>query len=264
MSVTHPAARPVREAAARLGLSVARTRQLIGTGVLASVRTGARVYVTDEGIEVFLRERQEREVALRNATPQEWDWEGNLVESLSASLQSQGWSEVSRAEAVIRKHGIDLVMSKDQRTRLIEVKGWPTATHRSGPKAGQLKRWRSTMGRNYMADLVFSGMLLRSSRPDDEVAIAVPEKETFLTLLGRVRSQLEALGIGAYVIDQDGDVRAFLAVEDVDRGRLERDRRTDKAVIRRLVSMSDRDREAHFVESNRAALEMLIDARRAR
>ncbi len=115
-----------------------------------------------------------------------------------------------------------------------------------------------------MADFVFSGMLLRSSRPDDEVAIAVPEKETFLTLLERVRSQLEALGIGAYVIDQNGDVRAFLAVEEVDRGRLERDRRTDKTMIRRLVSMSDRDREAHFIDSNRAALEMLIDARRAR
>ncbi|CAN5852816.1 hypothetical protein BH23CHL8_BH23CHL8_10730 [soil metagenome] len=263
MSVPHSTTRPVREAAARLGLSVARTRRLIGTGALASVKAGARRYVTDEGIEAFLRARQERELVLRNATPQEWDWEGNLVETLSASLQSQGWSEVSRADAVIRKHGIDLVMTRDERTRVIEVKGWPTSTHRSGPKAGQPKRWRSTTGRNYMADLVFSGMLLRSSRPDDEVAIAVPE-ETFLTLLERVRSQLEALGIGAYVIDQNGDVRAFLAVEEVDRGRLERDRRTDKAMIRRLVSMSDRDREAHFIDSNRAALEMLIDARRAR
>ncbi len=40
--------------------------------------------------------------------------------------------------------------------------------------------------------------------------------------------------------------------------------RADRAEVRRLVGMSDAEREAHFLASNRNALEMLEDARRSR
>ncbi len=252
----------VVEAAETLGLSVGRTRQLIGAGRLSSTKVGYRRYVPARSLHAFEAARELREKASLAAAPTDWDWEGNLVETLAAWLKEGGWEEVSRANAALREHGIDLVMEKDGRTRVVEVKGWPAATHATGPKSGTRKRWRSTMGRNYLGDLVLSAMVLRSSRPDDEVAIAVPDRETFVSLLERIRSSLETLGIGAYVIDERGKVTPFLAVEDVDHGRHARDQAIDRALVRRLVDMSDVDREAHFIASNQAALEMLADARR--
>lgn len=255
----------VAQAAARLGLSVTRTRRLIWSRKLASTKSGWRRYVPASAIAEFeaaaRARRQAREQALLAAAPTDWDWEGNLVDSLADWLKELGWQEVSRASAALREHGVDLVMERDGRTRIIEVKGWPSSKHTSGPKKGRLKRWRPTMGRNYVGDLVLSAMILRSSRPDDEVAISVPERETFLNLLERIRPSLELLGIGAYVISENGEVRPFLAVEDVDQGRDARDRAVDRTVVRRLVEMSDIQREAHYISSNRAALEMLADAR---
>jgi hypothetical protein len=40
--------------------------------------------------------------------------------------------------------------------------------------------------------------------------------------------------------------------------------RADRAEIRRLVRMSDAERESYFIESNRNMLRMLADAQRAR
>lgn len=254
----------VAEAADRLGISVPRTRQLISTGKLTSTKSGSRRYVPARSLDAFEGAREQRTRALLAAAPTDWDWEGNLVETLAQWLKERGWHEVSRANAALREHGIDLVVERDAKTRVIEVKGWPAATHTTGAKSGTRKRWRSTMGRNYLGDLVLSAMVLRSSRPDDEVAIAVPNRETFLSLLDRIRSSLETLGIGAYVIDEGGGVKPFLSVEDVDQGRQARDQAIDRALVRRLVDMSDVDREAHFIASNQAALEMLADARPGR
>lgn len=254
----------VPEAADRLGISVARTRQLVSSGKLASTKSGARRYVPAAAIADYEAAALARREALLAAAPTDWDWEGILVNTLARWLRGQGWQEVSRASAALREHGIDLLVTKDDRTRVIEVKGWPGSTHGTGPKAGQKKRWRSTMGRNYVGDLVLSAMLLRSSRPDDQVAIAVPDRETFVTLLERIRESLETLGIGAYVIREGGEVRPFLEVEAVDQGRTARERAIDREFVRRLVQMSDVEREDHYIRSNRAALDMLADARRGR
>lgn len=253
----------VAEAADRLKLSVAWTRRLIATGSLASTKIGARRYVPSGALAEYDAARQVREHALRAAASTDWDWEGNLVDTLARWLGRQGWTEVSRAETALREHGIDLVVEKDGRQRVIEVKGWPTARHATGPRSGQVKRWRPTMARNCIGDLVFSAMVLRSSHPDDEVAIAVPERETYTSLLERIRPSLETLGVGAYVIDERGDVKSFVAIEEVDAGRVSRDEAVDRAFVRRLVEMTDAEREVHFVSSNRAALEMLADGRRA-
>lgn len=251
----------VTEAAERLGISVARTRQLVGTGELRSTKSGRRRYVSADAVAEFEAVVRARREALLAAAPTNWDWEGNLVATLAAWLKQEGWQEVSRANAALREHGIDLVMEREGTTRIIEVKGWPSSTHTSGPKRGQSKRWRPTMGRNYMGDLVLSAMILRSSRPD-EVAIAVPDIETFRNLLERISPSLATLGIGAYVIAENKEVRTLLAVEDVDQGRRARERAVDRAFVRRLVEMSDTEREEHYIASNRAALEMLADARR--
>ncbi|MDQ3937406.1 MAG: excisionase family DNA-binding protein [Chloroflexota bacterium] len=250
----------VGEAADVLGVSEFRARRLIADGKLRSERVGRRRLVPTAAVSEYHKARRAHEARLRAAAPVDWDWEGNLVATLAAWFKKHGWREVSRSDAAIREHGIDLVLEKDGRTRVVEVKGWPAREHSRGLKIGAKKQWRATMGRSYFGDLVLSAMILRSARPDDEVAIAVPARDTFLKLLRKVHPSLVTLGIGSYVITEAGEVNEGLRVEDVDHGRLARDRAADRAVIRRLLKMSDREREAHFVSSNRASVQMFVDA----
>jgi excisionase family DNA binding protein len=254
----------VSEAAEVLGVSVHRVRGLVRSGRLGSSQVGSRRYVSTTAIADYQKQRRDHEASLRAAAPLDWDWEGNLVARLAQWFKERGWHEVSRTDAAIREHGVDLVLQKRGRTRVIEVKGWPTATHATGSKAGKPKQWRATIGRNYFGDLVLSAMILRSSRPDDEVAIAVPRRETFMNLLDRIRPSLELLGIGAYVIGEDGSVVEYLAIEDVDHGRQARDHAIDRVFVRRLLQLSDAERERHYIEWNRGALGLIADARRGR
>ncbi|MGA2514342.1 MAG: hypothetical protein ABSG37_12105 [Candidatus Limnocylindrales bacterium] len=141
----------------------------------------------------------------------DWAWEGHVVESLLTHLEGEGWRLVSRADPALREHGVDLLVARGRRRQAIEVKGWPRAVHASGAKAGQPKQWRSTMARNYMGDLVLSVLLHLQDRPGDEIVFPVPNRKTFTTLLGRLRPALEPLGIGAYVVQEDGLVDTVLA-----------------------------------------------------
>jgi hypothetical protein len=129
----------------------------------------------------------------------------------SRTSKARAGRSVSRADPAVREHRVDLLVARGRRTQAIEVKGWPAAVHASGAKAGQPKRWRPTMARTYMGDLVLSVLLHRQNRPDDELALAVPDRETFTTLLGRLRPALELLGIGAYVVHEEGRVEEVLA-----------------------------------------------------
>jgi len=61
------------------------------------------------------------------------------------------------------------------------------------------------------AELVLSVLLHRQNRPDDEVALVVPDRETYTTLLARLRPALELLGIGAYVVHEESRVEEVLA-----------------------------------------------------
>ncbi len=51
-----------------------------------------------------------------------------------------------------------------------------------------------------MGDLVLQGLLLLDARPDHEVTIAVLGRETFVSLIERLRTSSGRLGIGVYVI----------------------------------------------------------------
>jgi len=141
----------------------------------------------------------------------DWACEGHVVDVLLAHLEGEGWQLVSRADPALREHGVDLLVARGRRRQAIEVKGWPAAVHASGSKAGQPKQWRPTMGRNYMGGLVLSVLLHLQDRPRDEIALAVPDRGTFTALLGRLRPALELLGIGAYVVHEEGRVDTVIA-----------------------------------------------------
>ena len=199
------------EAAGAVGLSVAWTRRLIHDGRIPATRRRGRLFIAPAAVEAY-RATRARPAAEAPADGHDaWAWEGHVVDSLVTHLESRGWQVVSRADPALREHGVDLLVARGRRRQAIEVKGWPAAVHASGAKAGQPKQWRSTMARNYMGDLVLSVLLHLQNRPGDEVALAVPDRETFTTLLGCLQPALELLGIGAYVVHEEGRVDTVLA-----------------------------------------------------
>ncbi len=68
-----------------------------------------------------------------------WYWEGNVQSSLARHLRIAGWTLTSAADTASKEQGTDLVLSKGDRTLLIEVKGFPTTVYESGPLVGQPK-----------------------------------------------------------------------------------------------------------------------------
>jgi hypothetical protein len=59
--------------------------------------------------------------------------------------------------------------------------------------------------------LLLEVLLLLETRPDHEIAIAVPGWATFTTLVERLTEPLGRLGIGAFVVREDGRIDEVLA-----------------------------------------------------
>lgn len=201
----------VNEVARSIGISEFRARTLIREGVIPSRVIGRRRRVSEADLTAFQEERLRRADEARKNAPTDWDWEGNVVANLVEFLESQGWAIVARADPATREHGVDLKAQRDNLQHWIEVKGWPSRLHTRGPKQGQPKRFRSTIGRSYAGDLLLSCLLLRADHPDDLVSIAVPAYETFTTLIKRLRKPLERAEIGAYVVYEDRHVEELIA-----------------------------------------------------
>ena len=89
----------VAKAAEVLRVSVYRTRMVIADGSLASFRVGGRRYVPTSAIADYQNAREAHEAALRAAAPREWDWEGNLVSTLSEWFTQRGWQGAQAARS---------------------------------------------------------------------------------------------------------------------------------------------------------------------
>lgn len=267
MSRTEPAASDssplltVSAVASDLGMSEARVRRLIAEGAIVSERVGGRRLVSPSALRSLRAERARRAAEPEASAPTSWDWEGNVVTTLAKHLQVEGWKVVRQANAATRETGVDLEVRKGDRRRLIEVKGWPASKHAEGPQAGKRKRWPATMARNYFGDLLLNAFLHIESAAAAEVAIAVPDRETFTTLLRRVEPTLRRVGVDAYVIHADGDVRY---VDGGAAARVYRPADVDRSEIRRTLRLGDAQREAIYVESNRNLLRAFQEGARRR
>jgi hypothetical protein len=102
-------------------------------------------------------------------------------------------------------------MERDGVRLAVEAKGYPSRMHTDGPKAGKLKTYPATQARSYMGDLFLTVLLLREKQPEYLVAIAVPDRTTFTTLVGRLERPLRKLGIGAFVVGPKAQVTELWA-----------------------------------------------------
>lgn len=198
----------LREAAAKLGRSDSWVRQLVLTGRIASWRENGRIMIDAKDVEAYARTIAARRLPSKVESPdKDWATEHLVVSALLRNLRRDGWRVVTRADSRTREHGVDLIVERDGIRLAIEAKGFPAAFYPEGhAKAGQRKPWRSTQARSYMGDLLLTTLLVIDRYPDHQVAIAVPDRLTFYSLVERLKPQLQRLGIGAYIIHENGQV----------------------------------------------------------
>lgn len=206
----------LREAAKTLGLSEVWVRRLASSGRFRTTHDGRRIVVAESELARFQTESDLRRAARKMAPGGEEDWasEKNVVAALVAHLAAEGWTILSQADPATQEHGVDLLVERAGVRRAIEAKGFPSAVYARGDRAGERKRWRHPAARSYMGDLLLEVFLLPGNEPDSQIAMALPVKATFVTLIQRLKPLFERLGIGVYVVHPDGRVDTVLEARE--------------------------------------------------
>lgn len=137
-----------------------------------------------------------------------WFWEGHVQTTLAAHLAAEGWEVRETADTESKANGIDVLAEQGRRWLAIEVKGYPNTTYDHGPKRGQPKPTQpSNQARQWFSHALLGMMLLRHRRPDAEVAICLPDFQTYQSLVDRTRRSFVLLGFGVYLVAQNGTVK---------------------------------------------------------
>jgi len=141
----------------------------------------------------------------------EWYWEGNVVASLVAFLEREGWKMESMANTAIRERGIDIQARKEERLLLIEVKGYPSSEYQDLSRRNEIKPTNpTTQAPHWYAEAILKAMILQQEMPTAEIAIGLPENNRYLTLLGKTHLALSQLSIRVYLVNENGTVREYV------------------------------------------------------
>jgi hypothetical protein len=97
----------------------------------------------------------------------------------------------------------DIEAHRGSATVLVEVLGYPNREDGERPSRPWLKAERSA------AEAVFSAMLLRGDAPECEVAVAFPEVNHYVRLIGTVHDGLRPDALSFLVVSGDGAVRSW-------------------------------------------------------
>ena len=136
-----------------------------------------------------------------------WSWEGNVQAQLAHHLATAGWTVTETADTQSKAPGIDLIATNNDRWLAVEVKGFPSTTYEHGDRRGQPKPTQPTnQARQWFSHALLGMMLMRDKRPDAEIAIALPDYETYRRLVDRTSTSFSLLGFGVYFISEGGSV----------------------------------------------------------
>jgi len=130
--------------------------------------------------------------------------ENDVVSALCAYLESRSWKIISRAHT--SQHGDDIVAEHEGKRLLIEAKGG-TSSRAGSKRFGQ--PFHGLQAQHHVAEAVYKALKLLSESPDTLVAIALPDNKSHRTHVERVEPALERLGIGAFWVSEDGNVKVW-------------------------------------------------------
>lgn len=149
------------------------------------------------------------ELALEESPADEgWFAEARIQSEVVRHLAAEGWDITRVASTATREHGIDIEAERAGQRLLVEVKGYPDATYRSGPRAGERKpHGVGAQARTYFGNALLAGLLMRADHPEASVVLAFPDFETYRTLASRTRPPLAAARIDVWLVGPNGSVQ---------------------------------------------------------
>jgi hypothetical protein len=142
----------------------------------------------------------------------DWQWEGNVQATLVRWLAASGWDILRVAGTASREQGVDIEARRGDESLVVEVKGYPSATYRSGTKQGETKSHGvGAQARTYFGNALLAGLLMRSDHPGAQVMLAFPDVTTFRSLAERAHAPLAHAGVGIWLVGEDGSVLSVSA-----------------------------------------------------
>jgi len=187
--------------------------------------SGGRWYLTDEQVATVLAyyagsspsqtpiagSAAGTPVGIGGEVPTDWFWEGHVQDVVVAHLRREGWTITAESDTASRAQGDDIAATKDGRRLVVEVKGYPSVGYRDPRRAGEVKRTNPTLqAKHWFADAMLKLVRLRGTRPDFEVAMALPDAPRYRSLTRETLGPLRRLDIGLYFVSPDGGVDEIL------------------------------------------------------
>jgi hypothetical protein len=141
-----------------------------------------------------------------------WYWEGNVQAAIATHLARRGWQVIRVADTARKERGDDILARRDGRDLVIEVKGYPSVAYADPARVGEIKAAAPTLqAHHWLADAVLKSLRLRGTRPEADVAIGLPRLPRYERLLDEIAVPLRDLGVGVYLVDEDGSVAELAA-----------------------------------------------------
>lgn len=126
---------------------------------------------------------------------------------LLTPLVAQGYELLRVADTASREAGTDIVAWRDDRRLHVEVKGWPSQLYRDPAKAHLIKPTSAaTQARVWFNDAVVHALRLRDAHPDDDLAMALPDRMTYRNLVSGISGSLARSAVSVLLVDQHGTV----------------------------------------------------------
>jgi hypothetical protein len=123
-----------------------------------------------------------------------WSWEGNVQDRIIEHLKTEGWTIERAANTATREAGKDIVAKREGRRLWVSVKGYPVKS-------------MNVQARHWFAGALFDLLMYRSSDPDVELGIGLPEGfKTYTNLLPRVTWAKTQLPFVVFWVAQSGVV----------------------------------------------------------
>jgi hypothetical protein len=139
----------------------------------------------------------------------DWAWEGNVQSRVVSHLTGTSWHVIAVADTARREPGADIIAEREGSRLLVEVKGWPGTTYARGERAGQAKPTQPTLqAAHWFAEGLIT-LIRRGKAPGTQLALALPDKPRYRTLLSEAGWALDRLEILVYLVTADGSVQTW-------------------------------------------------------
>jgi hypothetical protein len=143
---------------------------------------------------------------------QEWFYEGNIQRKIANYLRdNEGYTIVNDPTLDIHHQGPDIEATRDSKTLLVEVKGYPSIRYvrdAPGGKTGEIKPTKPRLqAYHWFGDALLKVLRMKCNMPGCEVALGFPEYQIYTKLLDELKQVTETFNIRAYLVNEDGLIK---------------------------------------------------------